>query len=226
MPDAAADLRLRLLRRKAPQRPRAGRAAGATRSRQSREMPMNRLIIAAGLAAALAMPAYAQGKKTHTMAKKAPTTSEFVKKAAMTNMFEIEAGKVAQNKSQNAKVGDYAKMIEQDHQKAQDELQSKMQGMQNAKLPAKLDSKHQKMVDSLKSASGAKFLRTFKTQQVKGHQEAVQLFQGYAQGGDKADLKQWAQTSVPMLQKHLQEAQQLPTSAGSAPTVGAGSTAK
>ena len=185
---------------------------------------MNRCILALALVA-LAMPAYAQGSKADAMVKKAPTTVEFAKKAEMTNMFEIQAGKLAQEKSDNSRVDSYARMIVQDHQKAEDDLKSKVQTIKNVELPSKLDAEHQKLIDNLKAASGAKFLRTFKTQQVKGHQQGVALFQGYADKGDNAALKQWAKNTVATLQKHLTHAQALPTTAP-APTTGSNSMSK
>jgi putative membrane protein len=53
----------------------------------------------------------------------------------------------------------------------------------------------------------------------------VALFQGYAAGGDNAELKSWAEMTLPTLQHHLQEAQNLPTSATAAPTVGSSGSA-
>ena len=107
-----------------------------------------------------------------------------------------------------------------------DELKAKAQGISGAQMPGQLDMAHQKKMDGLKAASAGKFLKQYKSDQVKGHQEAVALFEGYAAGGDNAELKAWAQQTLPTLQHHLQEAQQLPTSVGSAPTVGSGSSSR
>jgi putative membrane protein len=178
---------------------------------------MNRLILAAGLCMALAMPAMAQGYKNDTMAK-VPSAQKFVDDAAMTNMFEQQAGKIAQQKTSNPKVDDYGRMIITDHGALQSGLEAAAK-VQDLKVPSKLDAKHQKLIKALQSASGSRFLKTFKTQQVEGHKQGVKLFQSYAKNGDNADLKQWAQNSVAKLQKHLQHAEQLPTTA-QAPTTG------
>jgi putative membrane protein len=199
---------------------------------------MKALVVAAALAA-FAIPAYAQSSKPaapgmspsmssgkSAATKKAPSTADFVKKATIAGMFEIESSKLAQQKSQDPKVQAFAKMMIDDHTKAADELKSKTQGVSGATMPAKLDAAHQKKLDALKSASGAKFLRQYKSDQVQGHREAVALFQGYSSGGDNADLKSWAGQTLPTLQHHLQEAQNLPTSAAASPTVGSGSSSK
>jgi putative membrane protein len=185
---------------------------------------MKRLILVAGLTAAIAVPAFAQGNKPPAMrtTSKAPSTQTFVKKAAITNMFEIKSGQIADKKSNNPQVQQFARMIINDHQQMQNKLEAAAKNMQGVKVPTKLDSKHQKMIKQLQSASGAKFLRTFKNQEVAGHKQAIQMFQSYAQDGQNSALQQLAKSGVPELQEHLRTAQSLPTSA-SAPTVGAGS---
>ena len=189
-------------------------------------MRINKFLLAAGFTAAIAMPAFGQGSPapsaSASTANKAPSSQEFVKKAAMTNMFEIKAGHIAEQKTKNSKVDSYAKMIINDHQKMQNKLQSMAKNVQGAKIPQKLDQAHQTKINQLQQASGAKFLKTFKQQQVQGHEKGVSMFKAYAQHGQNAHLKQLAKNGVPVLKKHLRHAQNLPTSTG-APTVGAGS---
>ncbi len=190
-------------------------------------MRIDRFVLAVGLAGALAMagsiPAAAKSAKNQPPAKAhsamPPSTKTFVKKAGLTNLFEIEAGQIAQQKSDNSKVQNYAEMIISDHQNAQEQLKAAAKGVDGVSAPSSLDRKHSKLIKQLQSASGAKFLRTFKSQQVNGHKEGVKLFQDYAQAAQNPKLKQFAQKTIPVLQKHLQHAENLPTTS-SAPTVG------
>lgn len=191
---------------------------------------MNKIILAVALAA-LAMPAYAQGSKStmapakseHMSKSAAVSTPEFVKKATTAGMFEIQSSQLAEQKSQDPKVQDFAKMMITDHTKANDELKSKVQGMNGVEAPTTLDPKDQAQLDKLKSASGTKFLRQYRAAQIKGHREAVSLFKSYSEKGDNADLKAWAKTTLPTLEHHLKMARALPKSAEAAPTVGSGS---
>ena len=189
-------------------------------------MRISKFMLAVGLAAVLAMPALAKSAQNQppAMSKAAmpASTKTFVKKAGITNLFEISAGKIAQQKSDNRKVQDYAKMIIEDHQKAQDDLRAAAKGTNGVSVPSSLDQKHSKLIKQLRAASGAKFLKTFKAQQVKGHKEGVKLFHDYAQAAQNDKLKEFADKTLPVLEKHLKHAENLPTS-GSAPTVGAGS---
>jgi putative membrane protein len=68
---------------------------------------------------------------------------------------------------------------------------------------------HQQKLDQLKKLSGQDFARQYHAQQVAAHQDAVELFQRYAKGGDNAALKDWAAKTLPALQHHLDMAQSL-----------------
>ena len=48
------------------------------------------------------------------------------------------------------------------------------------------------------------------------HQEAVHLFKKYAAKGDDADVKQFAEKTLPTIEHHLEEAKKLPVGPPSA----------
>jgi len=141
----------------------------------------------------------------------APSTSDFVQKAAMSDMYEVEAGKIASQKGQTAPVKGFGEMMVTAHSKTTEELKGIVASEKiNVDLPTKLDSKHQKLIDDLNAASNADFDKTYAKQQVDGHQEAVNLFDSYASKGDNAALKAFAQKTLPVIQQHLDEAKKLP----------------
>jgi putative membrane protein len=141
----------------------------------------------------------------------APSTTDFVQKAAMSDMYEIEAGKIASQKGQTAPVKGFGEMMVDAHSKTTEELKGIVASEKiKVDLPAKLDAKHQKLIDDLNAASTADFDKTYATQQVDVHQEAVNLFDAYAKKGDNAALKAFAQKTLPVIQQHLDEAKKLP----------------
>jgi putative membrane protein len=170
---------------------------------------MRLAVLTVALAAAIASTASAQQSPPTAHP---PSTSRFIEKAAITNMFEVQAGQLAQQKSSAAPLTEYAKMIVDDHQKAQDELKSAAQGIQGATLPRSLDQAHESMLQELKMSSGKPFENAFKLQQVEGHKQAILLVESYAKAGDNPQLQQWAQKALPVLRKHLAHAQELPPS--------------
>lgn len=180
---------------------------------------MKRTIIALGCIL-LAGPALAQsvGEKTgiNSALGVAPTTADFVKEVAISDMFEIESSKLAEQKG-NAQEKSFAQQMVTDHSKTSSDLKSLISsGKVKAELPSGLDSSHQSKLDKLKGASGKDFSSDFDSYQVSGHKDAVSLFERYAKGGDSAELKDWAGKTLPTLRHHLEMAEEL----GKAPSVG------
>jgi putative membrane protein len=180
---------------------------------------MKRAVIVLGCVL-LASPALAQsaGEKTgvNSMLGIAPSTADFVKEAAISDMFEIESSKLAEQKG-NAQEKSFAQKMLTDHTKTTSELKQLVSsGKVKAELPSTLDTAHHSKLDRLKNASGSDFSSDFNSDQVSVHKDAVSLFERYAKGGDNADLKDWAGKTLPALQHHLEMAQEL----GKPPSVG------
>jgi putative membrane protein len=173
---------------------------------------MKRSIIVLGCLL-LAAPALAQSAAEKTGVNStlgiSPTTADFVKEVAVSDMFEIESNKLAETKG-NAPEKSFASQMVADHTKTSTELKGLVSsGKVKAELPAGLDSSHQSKLDKLKAASGKDFSSDFDSMQVSAHKDAVSLFERYAKGGDNADLKSWAGKTLPALKHHLEMAQNL-----------------
>ncbi len=173
---------------------------------------MKRSIIAFGCLL-LAGPALAQsvGEKTgvNSTLGIAPTTADFVKEVAISDMFEIQSSQLAQNKG-NAEEKSFASKMITDHTKTSTELKGLVtSGKVKAELPTALDSSHQSKLDKLKGESGKDFSSDFDSVQVSAHKDAVSLFERYAKGGDNSVLKDWAGMTLPALKHHLEMAQNL-----------------
>ncbi|MGY3238966.1 putative membrane protein [Bradyrhizobium sp. USDA 4472] len=180
---------------------------------------MKRSIIVAACVL-LATPALAQslGEKTgvNSALGVAPATADFVKEVAISDMFEIESSKLAEQKG-NAQEKTFAQQMVTDHTKTSSELKALVNdGKVQATLPTALDSSHQSKLDKLKSASGKDFSSDYNSYQVSAHEDAISLFDRYAKGGDNSALKDWAGKTLPTLKHHLDMAREL----GKAPSVG------
>jgi putative membrane protein len=138
-----------------------------------------------------------------------PSTADFVKEVAISDMFEIQSSKIAQERG-NAQEKTFAATMIKDHEKTSNELKSMVSGGDfKAELPTALDTSHQSKIDKLKSSSGADFSSRYDGDQVSGHKDAVSLFERYAKGGDNPKLKDWADKTLPTLRHHLEMAQDL-----------------
>src|SRR5712672_4767183 len=126
-----------------------------------------------------------------------PTTADFVKEVAISDMFEIESNKLAQQKG-NAAEKTFASQMVTDHTKTSTELKGLVSGGKvKAELPTALDSSHQSKLDKLKRERGKDFSSEFNSMQASAHKDAVSLFERYAKSGDNPDLKNWAGKTLP-----------------------------
>ena len=129
--------------------------------------------------------------------------TDFVPMAAASDMFEIEAAKVAQGKSANAEVKKFAAEMIAAHTKSSAALKKAIADSgQTMTPPAALPADKQAMLDSLKAADAAGFDKMYVDGQVTAHQQALDLMQGYADGGDVPAIKAFATTTAPVVKGH------------------------
>jgi putative membrane protein len=168
------------------------------------------LFAVALLAGALAGPATAQTMASSAMSgTSAASDATFVKKAAISDMYEIQASQLAQTKAASADVKTFASRMVTDHTKTSDQLKSILSGKSGLKAPTAIDAKHKGLLSKLRAASGASFDSAYAQQQLDAHQQAVTLFTGESQNGKDPDLKTFASQTLPTLQQHLSMAQTL-----------------
>jgi putative membrane protein len=173
---------------------------------------MKTMILALALAGFLTSSAFAQsvGEKTgvNSALGIAPKTEDFIKEAATSDMLEIEAAKIAQQKG-NADEKKFAEQMITDHTKTSSELKGMVPAEMTSAIPTALDDSSQKKLDKLRDAKPADFASDYDAMQVSAHKDAVSLFERYANGGENAKLKDWAGKTLPALQHHLQMAEQM-----------------
>ena len=166
-------------------------------------------LAAAALLGSSAALAQSVGEKTgvNSTLGISPSTQDFVKEAAISDMMEIESSKIAQQKG-NADEKKFAGQMIADHTKTSSELKGLVtSGEVKAELPTQLDSSSQGKLDKLRNAKPEDFPGQYDPMQVSAHKDAVSLFERYAKGGDNAKLKDWAGKTLPALQHHLEMAQ-------------------
>jgi putative membrane protein len=143
------------------------------------------------------------------------TTEGFATAAAVSDMYEIQAARVALEKSQNARVKQFAQRMIDHHTQMSTELKAAVgQAGAQITLPTQLDERRQGLVDNLKQAPANNFDDVYANQQVAAHTEAVELVETYANNGDNAALKAHAAKGLPMIRQHLEQARALENAAG------------
>lgn len=150
-----------------------------------------------------ALPVRAQGTVSED-------TTNFVEKAAVSNTFEIRSSEIALDRSQNEAIRDFARRMITDHtmvkQNMTDTLQAAGIALHN---PESLDEKHLEKVRTLQSTGRGQFDRQYIDMQMEAHEEAVSLFEEYAENGDNEQVRQFAAQTLPALQQHKDQVDQL-----------------
>ncbi len=198
-------------------------------------------MLAAGFAAALALSgtAYAQtatqnGAPANKPAAAQPATTtantpaqklskadqSFLKEAVQGDLAEVQMGQLAQQKGQGDDVKEFGQMLQQDHGKHLNDAQQVAQ-QYGLTPPTEPSAEAKKMHEKLSKMSGAQFDKAFAKDAVADHKKDIAKYQKEAKG--KGPLAQFAEQTLPTLQKHLQTAQGI-ESKGAA--VGSGSKVK
>lgn len=136
------------------------------------------------------------------------TTPAFAENAAMGNMYEIEAAKIAQSKSKNSDVKSFAAMMIKDHTAMMNEMKPLITAAGQTP-PTELDQRRKGFLDNLNAAPADQFDKTYIDQQVAAHEETLTLLNGYGEHGDDAGLKGAATKSAPKVQAHLDQARSI-----------------
>lgn len=137
-------------------------------------------------------------------AQKMEPTHEFLAKAGASDKFEITEAKLVEARSHNPKLRKFAAKMIHDH--TQSSMKLKMAGekaMGHKLKPPMLMPDQQQMVADLKAAPRSEFDKTYVTQQVSAHQQALSLMTDYSKTNDYPKIAMTAGKIVPVVQRHL-----------------------
>lgn len=162
----------------------------------------------------VAAPALAQSAAEQSGANSllgmAPTTEDFVKAASMSDAFEIASSQLALDRGEGA-TKTFADQMVKDHQKTTAELKQLVESGKVKGTPgAGMSDEQGGIIDNLKELTGPNFAEQYQEIQVEAHEDAVDLFKRYAEGGENPELKSWAAITLPALEHHLMMAKELP----------------
>lgn len=139
---------------------------------------------------------------------KDPRDQDFVTKAGQGGMAEVQMGQVAATKGVTGDVKSFGQRMVSDHSKANDELKT-IATKAGASVPTEPSSDQRDTLAKLDKESGADFDKAYAKAMVKDHKEDIDLFKNEASSGQNADLKAFAQKTLPTLEEHLRMAEAL-----------------
>lgn len=128
---------------------------------------------------------------------------------AQGNMAEIDAGKMALEKSQNAEVKKFAQQMVDEHGSALADVQA-LARAKNVTLPDGAGAMAKTKATALKALSGNLFDKEYaKRSAVGDHESTLKLLQKIQKDGKDGDLKALAAKMQPTVEHHLMMARQL-----------------
>ena len=184
------------------------------------ETMSNHRMLAIGVAATFALAAgaaQAQGTNSNTMSKPASSMNgnsgsqkvskaeqHFLIEGMQGDMAEVQLGKLAQQKGQSEDVKQFGQMLEQDHSQHLQQAQQEAQQL-GVNAPQQVNAKQKATYERMSKLTGAQCDKQFTKHEVQDHKKDIAEYKKQAKS--KGPLAQFAQQTVPVLQKHLQAAQ-------------------
>jgi putative membrane protein len=133
------------------------------------------------------------------------TDSAFVTQASISDSAEINVAQLALTKSQDTAILNFANMMIMDHTLAQASLRN-IAGRYGIIAKDSLDPAHIEEAAKLMALTGRAFDSAYIHGQVTDHNATIQLFSTEGSNGNNNDLQNFADTTLPKLQMHLDRA--------------------
>ncbi|MCC8424668.1 DUF4142 domain-containing protein [Mucilaginibacter sp. UR6-11] len=128
--------------------------------------------------------------------------AKFAVDAANGGMTEIQLSQLATTKAVNPSVKEFANMMIMDHTKAADELKA-IAKTKNITLPDSVNADSKKAIEDLSKKSTTDFDKAYVSKMVSDHKATVDLFEKASKDVKDADLKAFADKTLPTIKGHL-----------------------
>lgn len=137
----------------------------------------------------------------------------FYKKAAEGGLAEVDAGNLAQQKSNNQSIKDFAAMMVKDHGAANDKLKG-IASSKNISLPTSPGIGQMATKAKLDVLSGDTFDKSYIKAMIKDHQQTIALFKKEVTSGQDPDARAFAAATLPTVRSHLKQIRAIAQTAG------------
>ncbi|MCU0352440.1 MAG: DUF4142 domain-containing protein [Cytophagales bacterium] len=134
--------------------------------------------------------------------------AEFMVEAASSGMLEVQLANMAMQKASSPQVKEFARMMIEDHGKANKELKA-LAASKNIVLPTALIDEHQSVANDLKDETGKDFDEEFMEKMNAAHKKDVEMFEKASKDGQDPDIRSFAAKTLPTLRNHLQHTDHL-----------------
>ena len=135
-------------------------------------------------------------------------TSRFIETATSSGLMEAELGRMAERQASDPGVKAFGKAMVRHHAEVSDRLE-RLATQEGIRPPGAMLPEHQLTVDRLSKLSGKAFDVEYMKLMVEDHANAVHAFETQARTGTDADIRAFADATLPGLREHLGLAQEV-----------------
>ena len=129
--------------------------------------------------------------------------AEFLQKAAELGQLEIQASEIAHQRSDNASIREYAETMIAEHKQVAGELSSLAQ-QKGVSLPTELSDAEREKIEQWQGMEAHEFNGRYVDEvAIDAHEQAISAFRNAADNASDADVKAFAEKTLPSLQRHL-----------------------
>ena len=134
--------------------------------------------------------------------------ANFANTAAAGGMMEVEGAKIIRMNRASSEVKNFAKMIEEDHTKANNELKG-ICSKKNMSVPADMMADQKSHIEEMRKMKGKDLDKHYIDMMVDDHLKDIEEFRNASNSLTDPELKEFATKTLPVLQKHLDKAKAL-----------------
>src|SRR5215213_5438321 len=173
-------------------------------------MSMHRLMAQAASGLVLTLGA---GHMTTLQAQGQGTDQQLVSQVGATNLLEVRLSQAAEQKGANASVKQFAQRMIVDHTEMQKQWMA-VAKKDNIKFQTDLNPQQVQQLQQLTKLSRADMDRAYMSMMVQSHRDNVNTFTRERSAAHSPDVRQLIESSLPGLQQHLSQAQQISSQVG------------
>jgi putative membrane protein len=141
---------------------------------------------------------------------------DFLNKAYQGGLMEVSAGKLAAQRALDPQVKAFGQKMVTDHSAANDLLKSLADSKQMPLVDSVSPDEHAAL-GKLEGLNGTEFDKTYAKMMSKDHVKDISDFEKEAKKGQDADVKAFAEQTLPTLRNHLMLANRLSSDASKSP---------
>jgi putative membrane protein len=135
--------------------------------------------------------------------------TRYVAAAVASDVFEIEAARLAAARAEQPAVRQFAQMLVEDHSRSLDALTDAALAYGITFTPDQVTVTQRQRLGALETAPAGSFDRVFMEQQIPAHEAAMRLHNAYALAGDARDLREFAASAVTKVHQHREHIRQI-----------------